>query len=288
MDKAITVCTVSYSAKYALANMWESYRKHNPEYPSCLYVLDNGSVDGAREYAERHADLILLGHNVRNHGVCLTEIARRVETPYLLVSDNDIFWKKPGGVRYMMDHLKEDTWVVCPNRPGVEKGEMIAPGHHIAYSPGIYVGLFRTEVFQKVCRELDLGYYGEFKNGTVYETGGLAWKVAQTHGLDSVELPELWDYVTHYGTVSRLWCHMPNYPSMDGANPHLQPEVRDSYLALYERVKGDLASVRGCPIEALDANEPSGTGAGVVEDTNWELVPVSSYHQFLLAGAGVR
>lgn len=288
MDEAITICTVSYNARYMLAAMWESYRKFNPDFPARLMVMDNGSVDGALDYATRHADLVLLGHNARNHGVCLTEVARRVQTPYLLVSDNDILWKRPGGMRKMMEHMGPKTWVVCPNRSGVAKGEMIAPLHRIAYSPGIYVGLFRTEVFQTICRELDLGYYGEFNTGTVYETGGLAWLVARTHGLDSVELPELWDYVRHYGGVSRLWCHMPNYPSMAGANPNLEPAVRVSYIEQYDGVKRDLANVRGCGMDDLDAHEPAPTARAVVEDTGWKLVPASDFHQFLLPGAGTR
>lgn len=286
MESKLTLCVNSYNARYAMAMMWESYRLYNPDFPAKLFVLDNGSWDGAKEYAERHADLLLLSNNTRNHGVCLTEMIRRVETEYVITIDNDIAFLKLGCMRFMLEHLDDYAWCVCPNRPGLRKGDTVDDTRCIGYSPNICIGLFRTKVVQKICRELDLGYAGDFTTGYVWETGGLAWHVARTHGLDSVELPELWQYVDHYGNMSQLWCHIPNYPSLEGMNPTLPDWARDSYLERYERVKGDLARVRECRVDQLDSFEPPSDRTPVIETLSWKRIDI--YHPFLTQGAGVR
>lgn len=284
--ESLTCCVCSWNAKYALALMWESYCRFNADFPAKLMVLDNGSFDGANAYALRHADYVLIGDNTRNHGVGLTEMARRVETEYLLVSDNDIRSIASGGMAYLMSHMREDTWCVCPNRPGMEKGDLIDPTRCIGYSPNICIGLFRTSTIQKICRTLDLGYAGDFTTGRVWETGGLAWHVAQTHGLDSVELPGAWEYFDHYGNMSQLWCHVPNYPSEEGMNLTLPHWAKESYFQRYERVKTDLAAVRGCRVEELDAHEPPCKVEPIVEKLEWGRI--EHYHPFLTYGAGVR
>lgn len=286
MNEQITCCVTSWNARYALSAMWESYCLRNPEWPAKLFVLDNGSTDGALEYAVWHADLVLRANNTRNHGVCLTEMGRRVQTEFLLVTDNDILWTLPGGMDLMMERLKPDTWCVCPSRHDGSRPDFIDTRRMILYSPNICVGLFRTETFQRICRELDLGYAGDFTTGGVWETGGLAWHVARTHGLDSVELAEMWRYVDHYGNVSQIWQHIPNYPSLEGMNPTLGDVARDSYLDRYERVKCDLAKIRGCSVQDLDAHEPFTGRQAVMETLPWERI--ETYHPFLVSGAGVR
>ena len=286
-DPQITLCVASYNAKYALAGMWESYCHFNPEWPAKLFVLDNGSIDGAREYAERHADLLLTANNSRSHGVCLTELGRRVETEYMLTIDNDIRFKAPGCMTVMMDNLDPaTTWAVCPHRPNTPKDSPITEELKIGYSPNICVGLFRTATFQKVCKELDLGYAGDFTTGAVWETGGLAWRVARTHGLDSVEMAGLWNYVEHFGNMSTLWHHVPNYPSLEGMMDGPEIWGLEIYNERYGRVKSALAEIRGCSVEELEAHEPEGPNHAVVEDLGWEWIKV--YHPFLVAGAGIR
>lgn len=283
----LQIVTVSWNAAYALALMWESAQKLNPGYDLSLAVVDNGSTDGALQYAERHTDLLLKSTNCRSHGVCLTELGRRVETEYFVVCDNDIVFTRSGAIDFMFEHMDEKTWVVCPTRPGAVKGAPIHDGT-IGYSPNICVGLFHTETFQKVCRELDLGYAGNFTDGSVWETGGLAWRVARTHGLDSVELPELWQYCGHWGSVSQIWHHIPNYPSLEGLNPTLDEGGKRSYLDRYERIKKSLAEIRGCRIEELDNHEPKSPNPlkPTVETLSWEWIKL--YHPFLTPGAGVR
>lgn len=283
----ISVCSVSWNAHYALALMRESAIHFNPEYDFKFLILDNGSTDGAREYADRHADLVLTSINCRSHGVCLTELGRRVETEYFICSDNDIAFTNPGGVKFMFDHMNpETTWVVCPSRPGLAKDTPTTDELKIGYSPNICVGLFHTETFQKVCKELDLGYAGNFCDGSVWETGGLAWRVARTHGLDSVELPELWDYCFHFGNMSTLFHHMPNYPSREGIMPGEEIWRLDLYEERYGRIKAALAEVRGCSVEDLDAHEPPGPNRAVIEKLDWDWVKI--FHPFLTPGAGVR
>lgn len=283
----ITIATVSWNAKYALALMRESAIRHNPDFNIRFAILDNGSTDGAREYAERHSDTLLLSNNSRSHGVCLTELGRRVQTEFFIASDNDIFFVKPGLIEYMMRFMDpKTTWVVCPTRPGREKDSPITDELKIGYSPNICVGLFHTATFQKVCRELDLGYAGDFTTGSTWETGGLAWRVARTHGLDSVEMPELWEYLEHWGNMSTMYHHVPNYPSYEGMMPHPDVWGLDLYEERYGRVKSSLAKLRGCRVEDLDEHEPKSDREPEVVSLPWDWIKV--YHPFLTPGAGVR
>lgn len=283
----ISVCSVSWNAHYALALMRESAIHFNPEFDFKFLILDNGSTDGAREYADRHADLVLTSINCRSHGVCLTELGRRVETEYFVVSDNDCCFTKPGGIAKMFEYMDpKTTWVVCPTRPGQEKDRPITDELKIGYSPNICVGLFHTETFQKVCKELDLGYAGDFTTGSVWETGGLAWRVARTHGLDSVEEQGLWNYLGHFGNMSTAWHHAPSFPSTEGMMPFPEVWRLDLYEERYERIKNALAEIRGCSVEELDAHEPEASNKAVVEALPWDWIKV--YHPFLFPGAGVR
>lgn len=285
-EPKITLCICSWNAASSLALVWESYCKYNADFPAKLAVLDNGSWDGAREYAERHADLLLIGNNTRNHGVGLTELARRVDTEYLLTIDNDAPSVREGGVRFLMEHLQDDTWCVCPSRLNGEQRDVIDPRVMIGYSPNICIGLFRTVTLQKICKELDLGYAGDFTTGAVWETGGLAWRVARTHGLDAVELSEAWKYFDHFGNVSQIWHHIPHYPSLEGMNPALCERDLQSYFDRYLRVRRDLSKVRGCRLEELDAHEPPSDRTPVVETLDWKKIEVC--HPFLRQGGGVR
>ncbi len=180
MNEQVTICTVSFSAKHALALLWEGYQFYNPDYPAKLAVLDNGSKDGALEYAERQADLLLLGNNSKVHGYGLAELIRRVDTPYLLTADNDMHFTRPGALSYMMEHMGPNTLCVCPERPGTAgKGVVYGPEQTVEWSPDISCALFRTEVIQKICEHFHLGYYADLTSGCVYETGGMAWRVGQ-------------------------------------------------------------------------------------------------------------
>lgn len=288
MSVDITVVTVSWNAKYSLALLWESYQRYNQNYPAKLWVLDNGSTDGALEYAKRHADLVLLGNNTRNHGWCLTELIRRVETPYVLTMDNDAYFTQAGAIDLMMQHLTPDTLCVCPDRPStLGKGNPYGHCHTIEWSPDVSCTLFRTEVIQSLCQHFHLGYYGDLVSERVYETSGLVWRVAKTIGMDSEELPELKDYYHHVGAMSALWILCPGYPDPSAIQKALSVKSPlPAAMAIYEGVQRELAQLRGVSPVDLDIAEPLARNVAEMIDLDWQ--PVEGTHVKLIPGAGRR
>lgn len=287
----ITVCVASWNAAYSLALMWESTLYYNPGHEFSLMVLDNGSWDGAKEYAERHADMLLLGNNTKNHGWALTECIRRVETEYLLTMDNDCFFLKHGAIDFMLERLTDKALCVCPERPCGADGKGVPYGQNytIEWSPNIACGLFRTSVIQNICRHFHLGYYGDLVSERVYETGGLVWRVGQAMGLDSVEPKELWNgYMRHEGAQSTLWAMCRNYPDPAEVEEakRLNPIIMGYAINGYERIKRELAGIRGCTVETLDEHEPPSKGPAQFEDLKW--APPQGTHVKLIPGAGVR
>lgn len=287
-EPLVSVCVVSWNAAYSLALMWEAYQRLNPEYPAKLLVLDNGSTDGALEYAKRHADLVLLGDNTRNHGWALTELVRRAETAYVLTMDNDAFFTRPGGVDYMMECFTSGTLCVCPDRPHT-LGKGLPYGAHrtIEWGPDISCALFRTDVIQRICKHFHFGYYGDLVSERVYETGGMVWRVGNVMGLDSVEPPRMSGYVRHVGSVSGLWAGCPKYPDPTAMEETLKVNPRFSVaFDAYDRIKRELAELRGMSVENLDAGEPTARNVAEVIDMEWE--PVQGTHIKLIPGAGAR
>ena len=286
--KSLTICVASWNAKFSLALMLESARHYNPDYDISMVAVENGSWDGAREYAERHSKKLLLGDNSRNHGWCLTECIRRVDTEFTLTLDNDCFFMKPGALDLMFENLHEKAFCVCPERPSSAAGKGVPYGvaQTIEWSPNIACALFRTEVIQNICQHFHFGYFGDLTSERVYETGGLVWRVGQVLGLDSVEPPELWNnYILHEGALSTLFAMNPTYP--DGETEEMRQN--GCYVigaAGYERVKRELAELRGCSVEELDAHEPPSPGMAEVIDLNW--TPPLGTHVKLIKGAGVR
>lgn len=285
-NERITLCAVSMNAKYSLALMRESYAHYNPDWPAKLIVIDNGSTDGALEYAKQHANLLLLGENLLNHGVSLTAMVRRVDTEFCITIDNDISFTAPNGVQFMIDHMDEKTYCVCPDRYGHPKGVPFGTDMTNAYSPNICCGLFRTEVIQHLTQELTLGYYVDYQARQAMETGGLIWRVAKLFGLDSVELPELWHYCFHHGQISTLFNFVPNYPSYEGmAQRYLDDPASMERIKMlsgrYERVMKDLAAIRGVSVEDLPHSDPPLSAEPVIEKLVWEQ-QAKAAHPFLI------
>lgn len=287
-DPPISICVVSWQAAYSLSLLWEGYQRYNPDFPAKLLVLDNASTDGALEYAKRQADLVLLGNNTKNHGWGLTELVRRADTPYVLTMDNDAFFTRPGAVAYMMKHMSLNTLCVCPDRPHTAgKGRSYGHNGTIEWGPDISCALFRTDVIQRICEHFHFGYYGDLVSERVYETGGMVWRVGQVLGLDSVEPPNMGDYVRHVGNMSGLWVGCPKYPDPSEMEETLR--INPAYSVAFEeynRIKRELAEVRGVRVENLDSGEPPARNVAQVIDLDWK--PPAGTHIKLIPGAGLR
>lgn len=220
-----TICVTSFNACDALALMIETFRYHHPE-PVLIYVYDNGSKDGALEYAEEHADRVWHGDNSDSHGECLTRLCQAVETPYIMTVDNDIEFKAPV-LDMMRDAIAdEDAYCSCLTRLwplgtfDIYGKEMTA-----MWSPNIAVGLMKTEKAHRLFQWATLGYYMNEQRREHGETGAMFYRLAMASGYTLVEIPELWERVVHHGSISSLWL---------GAGDN--PVIRERYDRLQRRL----------------------------------------------------
>ena len=224
-----TVVTVSFNAADALALMWESFKHHHPDFDGQWIVYDNGSTDGALEYAQKHANIVLHGsNNSLSHGDAISKACEYVTTPYLLHLDNDLEFHGP--VLELLSKPFEYDWMTpavycsCLTRlyypgcqtwkPPQEWESQYPYGTFDVYgkiwkgmwSPNIAVGLLKMEVVKRIHDlGISFGYYANDKKDEWYETGGMAYLFAKAMGYDCIELESLWKHVTHWGSLSTLW-----------------------------------------------------------------------------------
>lgn len=225
-----TICIVSHDACDALALAVESFKKHHSE-PVRWHICDNGSQDGAKEYCESVADLMLYGERAASHGESLTRLVQTVETPYFFAVDNDIEFTAP-----VLDMMKEaiqppNTYCVCLSRL-YPWGTFNVFGMEMQplWSPNIAIGLHKTEMVKRLLQWTTFGYWMNTERLEHGETGAMVYRFAMASGYELVELGQLWDRVIHHGSISAMF----------------NQEVPDPVLVeRYERVKKHLKELRG-------------------------------------------
>lgn len=200
-----TVCLVSHDAVDSLALTVESFRKYHPE-PVRWHILDTDSRDGAREYAEGVADLLLEGLRIASHGESLTRLVETVETPYFLALDNDIEFTDEA-LPLLRDAIEpEDVYCACLTRLfpwGTFDigGTIMQP----LWSPNIAVGLHKTAMVKRLLQWTSFGYWMNAERLEHSETGAMVYRFAMASGYRLVELGELWNRVIHHGSISALF-----------------------------------------------------------------------------------
>lgn len=205
--EAITACLVSFNAVDALALTVESFNRCHPDMDIRWLVYDNGSTDGAREYAAAFADVVVQGHNSLSHGDCLTDLCRMVETPWTLTLDNDLEFLHPV-LEMMADPLADNAvYGSCLTRL-YPFGEADVCGMRMPsqWSPNIACGLMKTDRVQRILDTgLTFGNYVNFPRREFFETGGMVWRAAVAAGWRMEEIEALWLRMIHFGSVSTLW-----------------------------------------------------------------------------------
>lgn len=229
MTTDTTVCLVSHDALHALALAVESFRKHHPE-PVRWHIQDNGSRDGAKEYCESVADVMLYGDRLASHGESLTRLVQTVETPYFVALDNDIETCAPV-LDMMRDAIEPaDVYCVCLTRL-YEWGTFDVFGKVMQplWSPNIAVGLMKTDVVKRILEWTTFGYWMNSERLEHGETGAMVYRFAMASGYRVVQLGDLWQRVIHHGSLSAMF-------NQETPDPVL--------MQRYERVKARLAALR--------------------------------------------
>lgn len=248
----VTLITVSYNAVDALALMIESFRYHHPDFKGRWLVMDQGSTDGALEYARAHADLVLEGVNAEScHGDRISELCQMVDTDWVLHVDNDIEFKAPVLDMMFEPFENESVYCTCLTRLFYSVNEWLPPADHPVkhpygtfdvygkiwkgmWSPNIALGLMRMDVIRRI-QELGItfGYYANDKRLEWYETGGMLFLFAKAMGYEVAEIGNLWDHVTHHGSISTLWTGT-EYPDFESGNT---TPMMERYRKVQERLK---------------------------------------------------
>ena len=262
-----TIITVSYNAADALALMWESWKFHHPEFKGRWLVFDQGSTDGALEYAKAHADIVLEGINAEScHGDRISELCELVDTEFVVHADNDLEFRGPVLDMLFEPFQLEKVYCSCFTRLYHPVNEWLPPADHPMqypygtfdvygkiwkgmWSPNIALGLMRMDVIRRI-QELGItfGYYANDKRQEWFETGGMMFLFAKAMGYEVAELSNLWDHVTHHGSISTLWTGA-EYPDFESGQTTPMMEryrnVQENLKALREEVRlakyGELA-----------------------------------------------
>lgn len=236
---SLTICTVSFNACDALALMWESFLKyHSVEVR--WFVYDNGSIDGAKEYAQEHADLVIHGDNSLGHGECLSELCTRVETSLILSVDNDIEFIAPCLDRMREPLISSEVYCSCFTRlEPFGFADIWGERYQAQWSPNIALGLMKTENVKRILQAgITFGYYLNHTRREFFETGAMFYRVALACGWRVAELADLWQKAVHYGSVSTLWLNESIDPQQK------EDSYREAIQRRYENIQSRLCILR--------------------------------------------
>jgi hypothetical protein len=197
---SLTVCLVNYQALAAVSLSWESLLAHHPR--PRLYAWDNGSTDGAAEYLQGEADRFWSGDNSREHGWCLDQLIREVETEYTLVLDNDVVFY--GSL--LPDMQAQAAFCVAP-APRWDPGHFTCRGLPVTGQPRIdpCCALFQTRPLQALLQQVSFGTYLGVGTHEFFDTGAMVYRAAQCAGLRVEQPLWIWDRLVHWGAVSGMW-----------------------------------------------------------------------------------
>lgn len=211
----VTVCCVTQDQKDALRLAVESFRRHNTDVPFLLWVWDNESTDGAREWAEANADRVFrkpgpLGHN---HAHALDAMVAAATTPFVMTLDNDTHTTAPVLGRMVAELRTTGAFAVGPAaRFGM--GEVDHFGRRLVGQPRIdpCCALFRTPALARLAARVSFVPYECCNAGKYFDTGAMIRHAAEGCGLGVVDAPWVWDAVRHYGSMTLGYNARPNAP----------------------------------------------------------------------------
>ncbi len=191
-----TVCVVNLGMKDAFDLMWQSFKAHHGDgYP--LYVWDNGSKDGCDQLGRMYATKFTMG--CASHGVALDKLCKTVETPYILVADNDVEFLAP-----VIEEMKAESafCVSPPDRYGMGGAEYM--GYPCKGQPRIdpCCALFRTEELNRLLEFTSFAFYVSPHQAKNYDTGSMLYQFALATGLTVSQPSWLWEKVHHFGGIT--------------------------------------------------------------------------------------
>lgn len=206
MMAAVCVLCVTQNQKDLLRLAIESFRYHNTDAQFSVWIWDNDSTDGAREWALANADRVFfkpgpLGHH---HAQALDHMVQEVTTPFVLTLDNDVYSNGPGLARMLAVMRTENAFAVGPQAAS-GMGSVNHCGHHLIGQPRIdpCYALFRTDQLARLVKHVSFAPYELTNLGKFYDTGGMIRQAAEGCGFKVIDLPDLHGAaIKHYGAMT--------------------------------------------------------------------------------------
>ena len=202
----ITVCIASYNAKEALVLSVESLKRHHPNTSMRIVITDNGSTDGAKDYARSVADVFYDRPEAVEHGTMLEQMVADTDSQFVLTMDNDV--EVLGPVLEQMQVAIQNGAFCCCHADGLpetwEKKWFDFRGVNMVGQPRINpcFALFDGNTLREMLKHIGFGTYCHYPRSEFYDTGSMLFKISSLLGHRTVAMPP--GVVFHYGSVSGM------------------------------------------------------------------------------------
>jgi len=211
----VTLFISSFNTRYPLELTIRTLRRYTayPDYR--LWIADNASTDGSREYLQTLAKempnvRLILNDAPRAHGDWLDEVYRTVDTELWFAVDSDMLFLGSDWLHDMVAAFVNDPTLYIlsgepkPGSPGVREpyGNIVDTGD----TPSTWLFGIRTSLRDKV--DASFGFYKAGINEATgnllcYDTGGWLLHNAREQGLRDAVMPEWFrDKWHHFGSLS--------------------------------------------------------------------------------------
>lgn len=197
LSSQLTVVCASAGMNDALALMWRSFCKHHGDVPFYLYANSPATKQA------RVSPTIYVDGPIVVHGLALDRLVAMVETPYVLVADDDVHFLAP----VVEDMIAACEFCVCPPKRYLWgtftirdwEGEITYQGMD-RIDP--CCALFKTEPLKRVLRYVSFAPYRAPLLGKSFDTGSMLYHAAMAAGM-SVKTPSfVWERVYHAGAIT--------------------------------------------------------------------------------------
>lgn len=237
----ITVICVTQNGLDLLRLAVESLYLHNPDCRFLLWVWDNDSADGTRDWLRDRCDRLWVksGPMGHHHGIPLDRMVAAVETPYVLTLDNDVVFRGPV-LGDMLRALRDTGAFACGPSQRCDMGTVEHRGVTLVGQPRVdpCCALFRTPELQRLTAHISFSPAESVNTGRFYDTGALITAAAHGAGLRTVELPWVWERFTHFGCMT--WAgQAPQGTSSRTAVDGKMTVVRDLLSSTYADLAAD-------------------------------------------------
>ena len=197
-----TVIVAVFNAVKPLELAVRSLFSYHPQ--AILWAWDNGSSDGAMEYAQKAASRMFYGDHHTEHGYALDEMAKQVQTEFTVTMDSDVEFTG-AAIDDAIAALRKNSRLFCVCLSTKESvGISSWFGYELVGQPRLdpAFAVFRTKQLQAILSRVSFCLHFCFGQKRLFDVGAMIYAVDPDGVLQE---NGLWDKVIHYGGLSTLF-----------------------------------------------------------------------------------